>query len=96
MISIPTSELKQRIGNKQIRLNDEPITIDNWRTLKLETAEPLGDFISSHPECDVILRLGKIYDVDCLADCNSPKLQEVFGGKGILRISKKEVFVINC
>lgn len=96
MVNISSAEIKQRIANRQIKLNDEPITIDIWRTLKLETAEPLGDFIANHPNCGVILRLGKIYDVDCLADCNSPKLQKIFKGKSILRISKKEVFVINC
>lgn len=96
MVNLSSAEIKQRIANKQIKLNDAPIPIDIWRTLKLETVEPLGNFISNHPECNAILRLGKIYDVDCLADCNSPKLQKIFKGKAILRISKKDVFVINC
>lgn len=96
MVNLSSAEIKQRIANRQIKLNDEPITIDIWRTLKLETVDPLGGFIANHPKCSVILRLGKIYDADCLADTNSPKLREIFNGKSILRISKKEVFVINC
>ena len=101
MISIPTTELKQRFANKQVRLNDEPITIDIWRTLKLDTAIEYGDWlfntITKNPEFKQTLSICRMmWEPDQMADTNSPKLQKIFNGKAILRLSKKEVFVIDC
>ncbi len=95
MITIPTSELKSRLNSGQIKLNGEPITLPQYRELTLDSAIEFGEWLNNHPEFNTIQRLSKIYDVDILCDTNSPVLQRIFLGKGLLRLSKKEIYIIN-
>ena len=96
-LQIPAAELRQRIANKQIRLNDEPIGLQTYRVLNLESAEELGEWLfqthnSRDETIDILLR---IYESEVWADNNCPKLMEYFKGKGILQISKKQKFIID-
>lgn len=102
---IPAAELRQRIANKQIRLNDDPIDIVTYRQLDLESAEELGEWLYnffsnqyklfSSEEQDIIRLMLNIFDSSVWADCNSTLLKHIFKGKAILQISKKQKFVIN-
>ena len=94
-LQIPASELRNRIANKQIRLNDEPIGLQTYRQLNLESAVELGEWLFNHPDFSTIARLSNIYSVEVMADCNCIILQEIFKGKAILQISKKYKFIIN-
>ena len=94
---IPAQELRQRIANKQIRLNDDPIDLQTYRQLDLESAEELGEWLfqthnSRDETIDILL---KMYESEVWADNNCPKLMEYFKGKGILQISKKQKFIID-
>lgn len=94
---IPAAELRQRIANKQIRLNDNPIDIVTYRQLDLESAEELGEWLfqthnSRDETIDILL---KMYKPEVWADNNCPKLMEHFRNKAILQISKKQKFIIN-
>lgn len=90
-LQIPASELRQRIANKQIRLNDEAIDLLTYRQLDLESAMDLGEWLfqTYHLRNETISGLLKIYEPEIWADNNSPKLMEYFKGKAILRISKQ-------
>ena len=94
-LMIPASELRQRFANKQIKLNDDVIDMTTYRQLDLESAIPIEDWLVNNPNLSTIERLSKLYSIDVMADCNSPILQEIFKGKAILRLSKKDIFIIN-
>jgi len=94
---IPASELRNRIANKQIRLNDDPIDLQTYRILNLESAEELGEWLfqthnSRDETIDILL---KMYEPEVWADNNCPKLMEHFRNKAILQISKKQKFIID-
>jgi len=94
---IPASELRNRIANKQIRLNDDPIDLQTYRQLDLESAQELGEWLfqthdSKDETIDILLRM---YEPEVWADNNCPKLMEHFRNKAILQISKKQKFIID-
>jgi hypothetical protein len=94
---IPASELRNRIANKQIRLNDDPIDLQTYRILNLESAVDLGEWLfqnyaSRDETIDILLRM---YEPEVWADNNCPKLMEHFRNKAILQISKKQKFIID-
>lgn len=88
---IPASELRNRIANKQIRLNDDPIDLQTYRSLDLESAVDIGEWLfqTADTRDEMIHNLLKAYDFEVWADNNSPILMEYFKGKAILRISKQ-------
>ena len=92
---IPAQELRQRIANKQIRLNDETIDLQTYRVLNLESAEELGEWLFHNSRDETIDILLKMYESEVWADNNCPKLMEYFKGKAILQISKKQKFIID-
>lgn len=100
MIQVPPSnELKSRIKSGLIKLNGDPITFDQFKGLNLESGVPLGDFLfdkmSKHKGTFNMARnLG--FEVDVWADTNMKSLQEIFAGKAILRLSKKDVYLIDA
>ena len=99
-LQIPASELRNRIANKQIRLNDDPIDIVTYRQLNLESAQELGEWLfqTADTRDEMIHNLLKAYDFEVWADNNSPILMEYFKGKAILRVSKQKyhgTFIIN-
>ena len=94
---IPAQELRQRIANKQIRLNDDPIDLQTYRVLNLESAQELGEWLfqthnSRDETIDILL---KMYEPEVWADNNCPKLMKYFKNKAILQISKKQKFIID-
>lgn len=94
---IPASELRQRIANKQIKLNDNPIDIQTYRSLDLESGIDLGEWLfQTHNLRDETINvLLKIYEPEVWTDNNCPKLMEYFKGKAILQISKRQKFIID-
>lgn len=103
-IQLPhTKEVKNRIKSGQIRLNDDLIDFNTFRGLKLDTAVDLGEWLydrltkdksgEAHKALDIVSLLG--FEPEVLADTNVPILQKFFKGKAILRMSKKELFVID-
>lgn len=91
-----TKELKARFTNKQIKLDGEVISIDQFKQLNLDGAISLPDFLCQQTDLHLI-GLCKILGVeaDDMATSNIPKLNAVFSGKQILRMSKREFFVLN-
>ena len=92
---IPAQELRQRIANKQIRLNDETIDLQTYRVLNLESAEELGEWLFHNSRDETIDILLRMYEPQVWADNNCPKLMEHFRNKAILQISKKQKFIID-
>lgn len=95
-IQITSAEIKARINNKQVLLNGDPIDITQYRLLNLESAVDLGTWLTQpkHPNFGKIILLAQIYPLDVMPVCNCKLLQQSFEGVSILRLSKKEVFVI--
>jgi len=93
----PSSEIKSRIKSGQIRLNGDPISIETYRSLKLESAIDLGEWVFQNAEHLPVFELAKRigFDIEVLADTNMKSLKKIFDGKSILRLSKKELYVID-
>ncbi len=96
-IEFPSSkEIKARIANKQVKLDGETITFDQYKNLDLNSAVHLGDYLYKHATPQII-NLYKILGIDSddIATTNIPALKQIFKNKQILRLSKKDLFVLN-
>jgi len=102
--NLPTNkEIKVRIANGQIRLNDDLINFNTFRELKIDTAEELGNWLYLQLSKDKTGSVSKTLDMahilgfepEVMADTNFSPLQKLFKGKAILRMSKREWYVID-
>ena len=94
MINISGGELKQRIANKQITLDGEPLSFQAYKALCLDNAVELGDFLFHVSLTQTQKFWLSLFNTEDWATTNVPCLQEIFGKRQILKISKKKYYVI--
>lgn len=91
VIGIPASDCKTRLKNNQIKLNTESVDFNTSKNLKFIAIFDAGDFIFHN--MDLFKDIGFL-TIDEIFICDIPVIRKRFNGYSLLKISKKQYYIL--
>ena len=88
--SSSTYYIKQKINNKQLLLNGEPMTLEHLK-MKINSLDEAGYFIFKNIE---IIRPVSFLNLEEMFEAEIPFIKSLFKNLHLLKISKKKCFVL--
>ena len=87
-----SSDIKTSVANKQIKLNDKILTLEDIRNIKIISFDEAGEFIFQNIE---LFRNLRFLDIDEIFECDIPSVRKHLNGFHKLRINKKLSIIIS-
>jgi hypothetical protein len=85
-----SKDLKQKINNKQLLLNGEPLTWEQLK-IKIDSFDEAGDFVFKNIES---IRPVSFLNLEEMFEVNIPFIKTLLNGLFLLKVAKKKWFVI--
>jgi hypothetical protein len=85
-----SKDIKQKINNKQLLLNGEPMTLEHLK-LNINSFDEAGDFIFKNLEK---IRPISFLNLEDMFEADTPFIKTLFNDLFLLKIAKKKWFVI--
>ena len=85
-----SKDLKQKINNKQLLLNGEPLTWEQLK-IKIDSFDEAGDFVFKNIES---IRPFSFLNLEEMFETDIPVIKKLLNGLFLLKVAKKKWFII--